>query len=302
MNTYTQNKSIKPLVLNKEVLLAIEREIIKPWDELKESISESIKEKINLHNKEVKATGYSFKISTNDEISRKIIPKVKIEEMSRDDEFVEKELRYPIRKPKISYKDAVKEIECPNVVELYEHNLQYRFKTLIFTIYGDKSKVIELSFSSYIGLLNSVSEPNYLEVSSSDEAWTMLVSERIAGILKKYEPARNILDNILTRLFFFLVMPILTVYVFSKILGFILPHILASEEFRIWISILLYFLVFLFSIKLYDDIFDLIFPGSVLDDQLPNKNKSLLFIGSTLILGVLSIIIWEVIKYYTGRK
>lgn len=298
MNTYTKEKKLKPIVLNKQVLLDIEEEITKPWKELKASVSKSIEEKISIHNREVKTKGYSFKLSTDNEVSKKIIPKEKIEEMSKDDKSIEKELVYPIRKPEISYKDNAMEMKCPNVIELYNHNLQHRFQKLIFTVYGNNSKVIELSFSSNIGLLNSVSNSNLLKVSSSDEAWTMLVIERIVGLIKRHESARSVFDNIWVKLFFFLILPILTVYAFSKALGVILPPTLIDGEFRLWLYILSYFLVFFFSIKMYDDLFEQIVLGSTLDDQLSNKNKVWYFTGISLTLGVVGTVIWDVIKHY----
>lgn len=296
MNIYKRDRSLPPLILDKDVLLKIEKEVTKPWEELKKSTTESLKKKFAEHNREVTSKGYSYKVSTDTDISKKLFPVEEIETESKNENRIAEELKYPLRSPKITYIDSNKELEVPDINTLYDHNLEYRFNKLEIIVYGKDSKTIDLSFSSSSGFLNSIPGQNKLKVSSSDEAWSMGTIERVYEMLRKNESPRAYLNNPIIKVFFLLVFPILTVYVFSKLFYFATYFIRMEKDFSSWLTILIYFIIFFGSFKIYDDLFSDLIPGAVLDDEISTKLRSVNFMGLTLILGVLGTLIWEVIR------
>lgn len=297
MNTYKKTASTPSLILDKEKLLDIESELKKPWDELRASLIEKIYEKSKKHNDEIDRKNYSFVFGTDDSISKSKINKKQLEELISNEEIINKELSYPQRAPRITYRNEGKQIEVASINELYEHTLSSQFKELEITVYGPDSKVITLSLSSLVGFFNSFTSANTLMVSSNDEAWTNFASERILAILRKFESARGILNNWLIEVCFYLVLPICTAYVTGRLLQFSFNHIQFTSDFRFFLTILTYFFVFFFSMfRIYDELYENLVGGTVLSDQISVKIKFWLATGWTVTLGVLSTVLWEIFK------
>ncbi len=297
MNTYKKTTTVPSLKLDKTKLFDIEKELRKPWDELYASLIEKINEKVKKHNSEIKGKKYSFVFGTDDTVSKSKISKRQQEELITNVDLINKELSYPQRTPSITYRNKGKQIVVTSVNELYEHTLNSQFKELEFVVYGPNSKVITLTLTSYVGVLNSFGSGNTLTVSSNDEAWTNLASERILAILKRFESPGEVFNNWFVKIFFYLILPMSTVYVVSLLLQYLFNYMQLVGDFKFFLSVLIHFFVFVFSIfRIYDELFESLVGGAVLSDQVSNKTKFWLATGWALVLGVISTILWETIN------
>ncbi len=256
-----------------------------------------IKEKVKKHNNDIKEKGYSFVFGTEIMISKSKITQKQLEELISNEEILNKELSYPQHTPKITFRNNEKQIEVSSVNELYEYTFSSEFKEIEFAVCGSDSKVINLSLSSDVSVFTSWPSANTLTISSSDEAWTNLTSERIIAKLKKYESSREIFNNWLVKTIFYLILPIGTVYIFSRLLVLVFNYTSLLDEFSLFLSILTNLFVFFFSmVGIYDNLFQHLVGGTLLQDQISNKHKFWITVGWTLTLGVLSTIVWEVIR------
>jgi hypothetical protein len=297
MHLFKKTKNVPPLILTKDILLKIEAEITKPWEELRENIMEKNAKKYREHNLEIAEKGYSYKISTDSNISKKTYTDEEIHNESRKQETIEKELSYPLRAPVIKYKDSEKEIEVTSINELYDYNLHYKFESLEYTVYGKDAKVIDIKFTSENSFLNSSPSQNELKVSSADESWTIATTERIYELLKKNESPGSLFNNALTKIVFLLALPIITVYLFGQIFWWLISLTNTESFFANWLAILIYMFVFFYSFIKYDDIYNQILPGTILEDEVPNRVRFTNKTGWVLLLGVISTIIYEIASW-----
>lgn len=281
---------IPALDLDKVKLQEIEKEISSPWYEAREEIKKTLRSNFLSHNTQVKKSGYSYILSTDSVLSRKIFTKKEIDSLVEDEGsiFFKKIIQYPLKPPVISYNGQKFETDSlSNIDELYKCNIESNFKTLKIEVYGFEGKYIILNFTSDSSYFR-FPEGNRIEVNyPQDESVGVL--ERVQSHLEKYEAPRSVFHTGIFKIIFQLVIPFFTVFAFNKVFKIVAPTLLEQDTFYTFVSMFLYFLVLITSMAYCDKLYNLIFPNTILSDCVSGKRKWFAGEGVLFLLGVFGI-------------
>ncbi|MCL4200539.1 hypothetical protein KJZ67_04355 [Patescibacteria group bacterium] len=291
--------SLPALDLSKERLKEIEEEIISPWIEARDEIRKKLRSDFKSHNAQVKKSGYSFVLSTENEISRKVFNSKEIDALVNDEKgtIFTKQLQYPLKPPSISYKDKDFEVgELATVDDLYKCNIKSCFKYLKIEVYGISGKYITVNFSSDSSALR-FSSGNTIEVNfPADES--VGVIDRIKSKIKKFEAVRTVFHSGTLRFVIQLIAPIIAVYAFHKVFKIIAPNFIEQDSFYIFISMIMYLFVFIVSALYCDTLYNSLFPSTILTDCISDKRRWIKGEGLAFFLGILGIdYIIEFVKF-----
>jgi hypothetical protein len=301
MNIYKKTAKIKPLKLNKDVLLQLEFEITKIWLELRDKIEEDLLKKFTDHNEKVKKHGYSFIISTDEKISKKTFTQVEAKRLIHSDPgLIKNELRYPLSRPVIKYHDNDISLIVDTVNDLYKHSIKDKFSFFEIEAVGLNSKKITLNLSSNSGF-SAIDQNNSITVTSDDQSWTRGTIDVINSVVVNYEKPYQFFY---TPVFLFitrLVLPLTIVYGAFKILSYFFS-ITSSVPFIFWVQLFIYSLIFGFSLIKLDQMYERYFPASTLDDRKSVSRQNSDFFIIAIILSVIGTAIYDLLRFILSVK